>query len=357
MMTTDRLNELISRYAGRRIAVVGDFFLDKYLEFDPALAETSLETGKTANQVVSVRHSPGAAGTVVSNLAALGCTVIPIGFTGDDGEGYELRQDLVRLGCATDHLLCVPERCTPTYLKPMDASVPGIAGEQGRYDTKNRRPLPSQVEHRTLAALEEVLPLVDGVIVADQVEEPECGVVTSGFRSKLAELAAAFPDTVFWADSRRRIGLFTGVIVKPNQFEAVATVFPDHEGVISRELLLTAGEALRNRSGRPVFVTRAEHGMLVFDEGGCAEVPGVPVGGEIDPTGAGDSATAAAVLTLASGGTSVEAALVANLVASITIQHLGVTGTASPAQLPVRLMQWHDENAEVGETTRQGAPQ
>ena len=71
-MTLERLAELIDRFPEQRIAVVGDFFLDKYLDVDPALAELSLETGKTAHQVVAVRPSPGAAGTVVSNLSALG---------------------------------------------------------------------------------------------------------------------------------------------------------------------------------------------------------------------------------------------------------------------------------------------
>ena len=92
-----RLEELLSKFPTRRIAVMGDYFLDRYLDFDSELAEISLETGKTANQVVSVRHSPGAAGTVVCNLHALGCRCITcIGFRGDDGEGYELLQDLTR---------------------------------------------------------------------------------------------------------------------------------------------------------------------------------------------------------------------------------------------------------------------
>jgi hypothetical protein len=37
----------------------------------------------------------------------------------------------------------------------------------------------------------------------------------------------------------------------------------------------------------------------------------------------------------------VEAAVVANLVASITVQQLGTTGFATPDQLPPRLDQWH----------------
>ena len=46
------LPELLNAIPCLRIAVVGDFFLDKYLVVDPAFAEVSLETGKTAHQVV-----------------------------------------------------------------------------------------------------------------------------------------------------------------------------------------------------------------------------------------------------------------------------------------------------------------
>ena len=140
-MSPERLAELVARFARARIAVLGDFFLDKYLDVDPALAETSLETGKTAHQVARVRHSPGAAGTVVCNLASLGAGALhAVGFTGDDGESYDLRKDLVAIGCSTSHLDCDPRRMTPTYLKPRDLHDASLAGEHNRYDTKNRTP-------------------------------------------------------------------------------------------------------------------------------------------------------------------------------------------------------------------------
>jgi len=290
---------------------------------------------------VNVRHSPGAAGTVVSNLAALGAgEVIPIGFTGDDGEGYELREDLAALGCRMGYLFRVPERRTPVYLKPRDITVPGLEGERERYDTKNREPLPADLEAKILQALEEMLPKVDAVVIADQVEEEDCGVITVDVRGALSEMADAYPEVVFWADSRRRIGLFHNVITKPNQREAVTGAFPSHEGPFDGELVLNAGRALRIRTGKPVFVTCGERGILVFDQSGWREVRGVRVEGPMDSTGAGDAATAAAVLTLAGGGELEEAALMANLAASITIEQLGVTGAASPEDLPARLDLW-----------------
>ena len=75
--------------------VVGDFFLDRYLHIDPARTETSIETGLPVYNVVEVRSQPGAAGTILNNLVALGIGEIhAIGFCGDDGEGFELRQAL-----------------------------------------------------------------------------------------------------------------------------------------------------------------------------------------------------------------------------------------------------------------------
>ena len=79
--------------------------------------------------------------------------------------------------------------------------------------------------------------------------------------------------------------------------------------------------------------------MLVSDPE-LTRVPGVRVEGPIDSTGAGDSVTAGATSALAAGASLPEAALVGNLVASITVQQLATTGTARPDQLPPRLAMW-----------------
>lgn len=342
-MSADRLGEIIAGFGRARIAVFGDFFLDKYLDVDPALAETSLETGKIAHQVVAIRHSPGAAGTVVCNLAALGAgTLFAVGFTGEDGEGYELRKDLAQLGCNPEYLLADPHRRTPTYLKPRDISDPSLAGEHSRYDTKNREPTSVPMQERLAAALDAVLPQVDVVIVADQVPEADCGAVTRRMIEFLADRALRWPYVLFWADSRHRIREFRRVIIKPNQFEAVGWENPPPDAVVALDRLAEAVLALRRSNTAPVVATRGAEGMLVSDPQ-LTLVPGVRVEGPIDPTGAGDSATAGTVLALASGASLPEAALVGNLVASITIQQLATTGTARPEQLPPRLALWHQQ--------------
>jgi len=367
-MTPERLGEIVARFPQMRIAVIGDFFLDKYLDIDPGLAEVSLETGKTCHQVTRIRHSPGAAGTVVSNLSALGTgTLYAIGFTGEDGESYDLRRDLAAMRCSTEHLVCDPERMTPTYLKPRDKTDPSLAGEHNRYDTKNRALTTAEVQERLVASVDALLPRLDALILADQVEEKDCGVITTRVAEAIADRARRFgswdseagrksgsalptPNSqlptrvVFWADSRRRIRQFRNVIIKPNQFEAVGWESPPPDASVRVSELVKAVRRLREEIGAPIVATRGAEGMLVSDPA-ITLVPGVRVEGPIDPTGAGDSATAGTVLALAAGATLPEAALVGNLVASITVQQLATTGVARPGELPPRLGVWLDQVA------------
>jgi rfaE bifunctional protein kinase chain/domain len=341
-LTQERLAELSGRFPDQRIAVVGDFFLDKYLDVDPRIAEVSVESGKTAHQVVDVRVSPGAAGTVMINLASLKAGELhAVGLTGDDGEGYDLRKCLKALGCTTSHLHVGADRHTPQYLKPRDMTDLTLAGEHARYDTKNRTPTPADLQQKIMASIDALLPKLDAVVVMDQVEMDECGVVTRAVREMLADRAKKHPRVVFWADSRRRIREYRNIIIKPNQFEASgwASWLPNDE--VPTDELRRAVEKLRERNGAAVFTTLGPKGMMVSDP--WTHVPGVRIDGEIDITGAGDSSSAGAVLALCAGATPPEAAVVGNLVASITIQQLGTTGVARPEQLPDRLALWQQQ--------------
>lgn len=344
-MSVARLADLMSRFNACRIAVMGDFFLDKYLDVDSALAELSVETGLTAHQVVDVRCSPGAAGTIVCNLAALGTGELhAIGFTGDDGEAYELRRALNGLECETRHLHCAEELHTPTYLKPRDIRSQSLKGEHSRYDTKNRKETPGKLQTRLIESLAGIVSQVDAVIVMDQVEERDCGAITGQVREALAASAQEHPATLFWADSRRRIREFSRVMIKPNQFEAVGKCEPLPGEEVGREKLLESARKLRETNQAPIVVTCGAAGMMVSDPE-WTMVPGVPVVGEIDPTGAGDSATAGAVLALCAGAQLPEAALVGNLVASVTVQQIGTTGVARPEELLHALEAWQKRGA------------
>ncbi len=336
MLTAAVIDNILAAIPQRTIGVLGDLFLDRYLDLDASLTEPSIETELDAYQVVGVRSYPGAAGTVINNLVALGVgRVLPISMIGDDGEGHELVQALQKMPSVDlGNLTRTDIRRTPTYTKPMLQVAGEPARELNRLDIKNRQPLPAAVETSILRRLTENWSAFDVLLVLDQVSEAECGVVTEQVRDRLADLAAHDPDKIVIVDSRERIGLFRNTWLKPNERECKrarrnGTDLP----AILREM--------SQMCNRPVFCTRGEKGMLVAPSSDkpLLEVPGYPVTGPIDIVGAGDSSSAALACALASGAGLAEAAAFANLIASITIQQIGVTGTATPAQVRERWRQ------------------
>ena len=331
-----RLDELLRRLAGLRIAVVGDFFLDAYYDCDRDLDEVSLETGATCYQAVRIRRQAGAAGAVAANLAALGAGgVHAVGFCGHDGEGWELRRAMEELGLEMAGFLTVPQRRTPTYGKLCGVRRDGgrlhLQQELHRLDLRNRGRTPKAVQDRLIAYLREAGEW-DAVVAVDQVPEAGCGVVTSRMRAGLQDLARRRPEMVVLADSRRRIHRFGRLPIKPNHHEAAAVL-----GLRpARSIHEAAAQARRLAGGRrPVFLTLGERGLVAADpEGAVHHVAGFPAaGGPVDPVGAGDSSTSALASCMAAGASLLEAALVANLAGSITVQQIGATGTASPAQI------------------------
>lgn len=307
----------------RRVGLVGDLFLDRYLDIDAGRDEPSVETGLTAYQVTGVRNYPGALGTVLNNLVALGVgTIHPVTFVGGDGEGYDLLRELrarsgSRSEVVVDDIVVTPDRMTPTYTKPMYISTNG-ARELNRLDIKNRTPTSRTLQDELLARLTGNWAKFDAVIVLDQVSEAECGVVTERLRARVAELAAGTPDKFVLADSRERIGLFREVCVKPNEREA-------------------GGFDAQVAGGRTAFVTLGENGIRLLRPGEPpVHVPAYPVAGPVDICGAGDSCSAGIAVAKACGLSDVQAAMLGNLVASVTVQQIGVTGTCTPAQLRAR---------------------
>ena len=231
-------------------------------------------------------------------------------------------------GVVLDGVQSCPGRRTPTYLKPMLVEPGRPPRELNRLDIHNRERLSKDAEDRLIQLLEHCWPDLDALVVLDQVSQPDCGMITQRVRDHVGELARR-DRTFVLADSRERIGLFRHVAVKPNQHELLHAL-PGHS-------LEDAILHLSRRTGGDVFCTCGERGILYGSPpGGLVEVPGYPVTGPIDPVGAGDSTSAGIVAAWTAGAARWQAAAFGNLVASITVQQLGTTGTATPDQVRAR---------------------
>src|SRR5689334_1166285 len=220
-MSPARFEAITRRYPNLRLALLGDFCLDRYLEIDPSKTEISLETNLPVHNVVNVRSQPGGAGTILNNLVALGIgTIYPIGFAGDDGEGFELLRALRQMpGIRLDGFVQTNQRRTFTYCKPLVITPGKPPVELNRLDSKNWTPTPPQLQTDLAKKLLAIAPAVDAVIVLDQVDRKDTGVVAQELLETMRILSRKKPELLILADSRRGLADFPPVVFKMNAAE------------------------------------------------------------------------------------------------------------------------------------------
>ncbi len=182
-----------------------------------------------------------------------------------------------------------PTASTFTYTKLLN----GQTGEEDRprVDFINARPPEPAWDLELVAGLETAAPAYDAILVSDQAETAQGGVVTSAMREAVRRVAAANPRTLVWVDSRVRAEHFRGVIVKPNREEA--------ETASLRALGRVDFAALRRHMEAPLLVvTHGAGGAELVDERGSRWAPARRIAHPVDICGAGDSFSAGAALAL-----------------------------------------------------------
>lgn len=352
-----------------KIAVIGDFCLDKYLFLSPELNEISVETGKTAFQIRARRVFAGAGGTVANNLRALGAATSCFGIVGDDGDGFELLKALRGIGADVSGMVASPEVLTSTYVKPTNPDGRGGWIESNRFDVRNPGPFPASAVDALKENFRRRAAEFDAVVVLEQFPPGSETTFSPDFRAFLADVARATPDVFFLCDSRFFAESYRETLVKCNANELLdvfatargadrkreTTLSDDAESNVAA--LCEAGVWLAKRNGRPVLATRGALGSLLFDVAPSSQtaqtadsspfsqtaeiavfaVPPRPVEPPFDICGAGDATNAGFVFARSLGFSLVESAFLAGVVSSITIKQIGVTGTATVEQLVAAL--------------------
>lgn len=321
------LTGILEGISRARIGLIGDLCLDMYMDVDMRLSELSREVPNYTLPVVGERVSPGGAGNVAANLAALKPKALRVlGVLGRDWRGGLLKEALRARGVPTDGLVISPRATTNAYIKPVRRGYSDLLYESPRLDYENREALSAGDEAALMGALERAAQEVDVLCVCDQLKN---GCVTGRIRRRVCELARDGLRVI--VDSRDRIGEYRDVIVKPNEMEAMRAL--NLNGAVTLERMAQAALALSERSGRPALITLGENGCLAAEDGRVAHIPARRVSEPTDICGAGDSFLAALACALGGGADIRAAAALGNLGASVTIAKLGETGTASRAEL------------------------
>ncbi|MCH2172386.1 PfkB family carbohydrate kinase [Myxococcota bacterium] len=318
----ERLEGLVASFEGLRLLVVGDLVVDRYVWGN--VDRVSPEAPVPVVEVTAQTEALGGAGNVARNAIALGATACVCGVLGDDPAGRRAFEMLAELGAETGGLVTVADRPTTEKTRVVAQSQQLL-----RYDIERTKPLSSEAADLLLAAVKRALAGIDYAIIADYGK----GVLSGGTAVRVMEQlkTASVPVVVDPKDDLISYGGAT--VLKPNLRE-VERLSGAKAG--DRESLMAAVEELgRTVSGGSIVVTEGSGGMTVFEasvEGWSATNVPTPKREVYDVQGAGDTVSVAIALSIASGATLLESAVIANAAAGVVVGKVG-TATASIQEL------------------------
>jgi rfaE bifunctional protein kinase chain/domain len=315
------LADSIPRLAGKRVLIVGDIMLDRYVS--GAAERISPEAPVPIVRVEKEKSLVGGAGNVARNIAALGGTAVLVGVRGADAPGGDVERCLRRDGISHS-LLSLEGR--PTTVK---TRVLAQRQQMLRIDREETGPLADKEIEALLELAAGEVKDCGAIVLSDYGK----GVVTAGLMQGLRSLrhGKSRPVPLLVDPKPQNFSLYKNVtLLTPNAREASESVALP---VSSPEEIVRAGRAILTASGSGHLVTTlGSRGMAVFEH--AERVWHIPTSAvEVyDVTGAGDTVIAVLALGAAAELPLVHSSLLANYAAGIVVGQVG-TAAATPAQL------------------------
>src|SRR5690348_14108997 len=346
MPTTDiaesipRLKKLISKLRGKRMGVLGDLMLDRYLW--GTATRLSPEAAVPVVDFVSQSECLGGAGNVAANLAALGARVELFGAIGADEAGRALQKCLHEKSIFDQGVVANAKRVTTVKTRIIARHQQVV-----RVDHERREPLRPETEKKLLGALFRAMKELAALVLSDY----DKGLITDDLAERVLSAAHQLKVPVFVKPKTSRLYAYRGArAIVCNSKEAGFFVTRSLGDEKSME---EAGRALLAHFGcSAVVITRGEKGMSVFEETsprhlqiratsfevtyarvGKSGVERGSAGRQVfDVTGAGDTVLAVLALAAAAGAPLLDAAVLANIAAGVVVGKLG-TASVSPREL------------------------
>ncbi len=310
----DRIAELTKKMGNAKILILGDIMLDEYLFGQ--VNRISPEAPVPVVEVISDKFLLGGAANVAANIRKLGDDPLLLGVVGLDEASVKLSQLLKSKIIRSDCLINDENRQTTLKTRVM-------AGNQQivRYDRENRHELNAETELKVLTKFQAVVDEISAVIISDYGK----GVISLSLLEKVIKLC-------------REKNIFVAVDPKETHFynyKNVSVITPNHHEAgfaygqritTEKELLEVGNGMLEKLQAKSILITRGPDGMSLFQEN--KEPTHIPTFAKkvYDVTGAGDTVIATFVSSVCAGADLIEAAIIANAGAGITV---GEVGTAS----------------------------
>ncbi|MGB8475234.1 MAG: PfkB family carbohydrate kinase [Candidatus Acidiferrum sp.] len=346
MATTDisesipRLKRLIPKLRGKRMGVLGDLMLDRYVW--GTATRLSPEAAVPVVDFVSQSECLGGAGNVAANLAALGARVEMFGAIGTDEAGRAMQKCLRAKDIGDEGVVANAKRVTTVKTRIIARHQQVV-----RVDQERREALRPETEKKLLGALFRAMKNMDALVLSDY----DKGLITDDIADRVLSAAHRLKVPVFVKPKTSRLYAYRGArAIVCNAKEAGFFVTRSLGDERSME---DAGRALLAHFGcSAVVITRGENGMSVFEETsprhlqipatsfevtyarvGKSGVEHGATGRQVfDVTGAGDTVLSVLSLAVAAGASLADAAVLANTAAGVVVGKLG-TASVGPQEL------------------------
>ena len=310
-----RFFTITDNFKNKKILVVGDLILDEFIwgkvkRISPEAPVPVVEVQKESLRL-------GGSANVVNNLCSLGCQVALSGVMGNDDNGRRLVGILDEMN--VDYTGVVIKENRPTAIKTRV-----IAQHQQivRFDREKTAPVMKSTIDKIKAYIMKNISSMDAVIISDYGK----GVITDELLSEILPDISKKGVPVAVDPKPLNFPYYQEVtVITPNHHEAAEAA--DMETETSEDLKKVAAKLLKKNKSQSILITRGENGMSLFEANGDeTHIPTV-ARDVYDVTGAGDTVIAIMALSLASGATLKEAAILANQAAGIVVGKLGTATT------------------------------
>jgi D-beta-D-heptose 7-phosphate kinase/D-beta-D-heptose 1-phosphate adenosyltransferase len=325
---------LISGFSGKRVLVVGDVMLDRFIYGD--VGRISPEAPAPVLRAGRPEEIVGGAGNVARNIASLGAVCELAAVIGRDEAGFAILSLLKKQGGIEANFVESETRMT-TVKTRFVANLHNT--HLLRADWEDASPINAEIEAELLRRVEERLPSVDGVILSDYSK----GTLTHRVTSKIiAEARAAGKPVIVdpkgsdWGRYRRATTL------TPNLAElgaALGRVVANDDA----EIETAARELMAETSCEVLLVTRSERGVMVVERDAPAVGFPATAARVVDVSGAGDTLVASFALALIGGAGAHNAARLANAAAGLVVAKKGTARVSSDELRDVFLSRPHFE--------------
>lgn len=323
-MTTfseSRLRDLVQGFKDKRIAVVGDIMVDKYVWGN--VSRISPEAPVPVIEVEKETERLGGAANVANNIKSLGGEPLLVGVVGNDANGTLLSKLLAEQGCPTYGI--VSDASRPTTIK---TRVIAHSQHVVRIDNEQKRDISFTVQEQILSVLRGNINSIDGIILEDYNK----GVIVKTLIHQIVELAREHKKIVTVDPKFQNFFEYKNVSVfKPNRKEveeALGTKLNTEEEIREAMMLLK-----KRLNADNVLLTRGEHGMSLLDRQGTLNHIPTRARHVADVSGAGDTVIATLTIALASGASIQEASSLANFAGGIVCGEVGIVPITAEALL------------------------